>query len=102
MPPVCLRVVGRLMPRKKVAISNKLGLHARPAMTFAECAKQFESDIKVRRNDAKELVDGKSIMQLLMLAGTCGTKLEISAEGPDAKEALKELTQLVKGGFDEE
>ncbi len=90
------------MPRKTVAISNKLGLHARPAMTFAECAGKYTSDISVRRKDADEPVDGKSIMQLLMLAGTQGTVLEISAEGPDAADAVATLAELVKSGFDED
>ena len=90
------------MPTKKVSITNDLGLHARPAMTFAECAGGFSSDIKVRRADGGDLVDGKSIMQLLMLAGTKGTELEIIAEGDDAKTALTELARLVKAGFDED
>ena len=90
------------MQMKKVAISNKLGLHARPAMTFAECASRFSADIKVGREDSKELVDGKSIMQLLMLAGTRGTMLEIHADGPDAQDAITELTRLLDAGFDED
>ena len=90
------------MPTKKVSITNALGLHARPAMTFAECAGEFASQITVRRVDGGDPVDGKSIMQLLMLAGTRGTKLEISAEGDDAAKALDALARLVKAGFDED
>ena len=90
------------MPTKKVSITNTLGLHARPAMTFAERAGEFSSQITVRRVDGGDPVDGKSIMQLLMLAGTKGTKLEIAAEGDDAAKALDALSQLVKAGFDED
>ncbi|MCH2143562.1 MAG: HPr family phosphocarrier protein [Phycisphaerales bacterium] len=90
------------MKSVKVKIRNKLGLHARPAMTFAEKASQFSSTIKVRRSDSSESVDGKSIMQILMLAGTKGTELEITADGEDASTALAALKTLVKDKFEEE
>ena len=90
------------MQSVKVKILNKLGLHARPAMTFAEKASEYTSTITVRRSDSDESVDGKSIMQMLMLAGTRGTELEILADGADAKEALKALKSLVNARFDED
>lgn len=83
-----------------VTISNRLGLHARPAMCFVEVASRFNSRILVRRDDQE--VDGKSIMQMMMLAATHGTRLEILAEGDDADSAVAELVDLVKRGFDEE
>ncbi len=85
----------------KVKITNRLGLHARPAMMFVEAASQFESDISARRTDQEETVDGKSIMQLMMLAATKGTKLRITAEGDDAQAACARLKALVDSGFDE-
>jgi phosphocarrier protein len=88
--------------RCKVEILNKLGLHARPAMTFVEKATEFTSTITVRRVDADDTVDGKSIMQMLMLAGTKGTKLEIDADGDDEKEAISALKELVNARFLEE
>ncbi len=90
------------MPSRTVTISNRLGLHARPAMMLAECATSFSSNISIRRADGGDDVDAKSIMQLLMLAGTCGTKLKITAEGRDAEEALETLDSLVASGFDDE
>ena len=90
------------MERCKVEILNKLGLHARPAMTFVEKATEFTSTITVRRVDADDTVDGKSIMQMLMLAGTKGTKLEIDADGDDEKEAISALKELVNARFLEE
>lgn len=90
------------MERCTVKIMNKLGLHARPAMTFAEKANEYTATISVRRVDSEDMVDGKSIMQMLMLAGTMGTKLELTAEGDDASEALEALKTLVNGKFDEE
>ncbi len=85
-----------------VTIPNKLGLHARPATLFVERASSAQSRITVRRCDQSECVDGKSIMQMLMLAATAGTRLEIIAEGSDAEHAVKTLVRLVEGGFDEE
>ena len=90
------------MPSRTVTISNRLGLPARPAMMLAECATGFTSKITIRRVDGGDDVDGKSIMQLLMLAGTCGTKLKITAEGADASDALDTLGTLVASGFDDE
>ena len=84
----------------KVIISNKLGLHARPAMSFVEKACEFQSSVVVRRESQK--VDGKSIMQMMMLAATKGTELIIEAVGEDAKETIKALIDLVDRGFDED
>ena len=86
--------------RVKVTITNKLGLHARPAMSFADTASQFQADIHVIKAGAK--YDGKSIMNLMMLAATQGTELEIAATGPDADDALVALQKLVESNFDEE
>jgi phosphocarrier protein len=84
----------------KVTITNKLGLHARPAMAFADTAAQFQSDIHVIKSGNK--FDGKSIMNLMMLAATQGTELEIAATGPDANDALAALEKLIESNFDEE
>lgn len=86
----------------KVKIANRLGLHARPAMMFVEIAAKFESDVTVRRTDQTEIVDGKSIMQLMMLAATQGTELEITACGEDAAPAIEGLITLIKSNFSEE
>lgn len=83
-----------------VEITNKLGLHARPAMSFVETASTFQSDVWVKGNNQR--VDGKSIMQMMMLAAARGTRLEILAKGPDARDAISTLVELVKRGFDEE
>ncbi len=83
-----------------VTIVNRLGLHARPAMTFVDAASMFKSEVKVTKGDTT--VDGKSIMQMMMLAAGKGSELEIEATGPDAEAACAALKQLVDGGFDEE
>jgi phosphocarrier protein HPr len=84
----------------KVAIVNRLGLHARPAMSFVDVSTTFASEIKVIKGDTE--VDGKSIMQMMMLAAGQGSELTIIAEGDDAEKACKALKDLVDAGFDEE
>ncbi|MEM9661575.1 MAG: HPr family phosphocarrier protein [Planctomycetota bacterium] len=90
------------MPVKecRVTIVNRLGLHARPAMSFVDAASAFGASIRVRNGDTE--VDGKSIMEVMMLAATRGTELLITADGDDADAALEELRKLVASGFDEE
>ena len=86
--------------RTKATIVNKLGLHARPAMSFVECACGFKSKVTVHKAD--QAVDGKSIMQMMMLAATKGTVLEIEVEGADAEQACDKLRRLIESGFDED
>lgn len=84
----------------KVIIRNRLGLHARPAMSFVDVATQFKCQIQVAKGS--QVVDGKSIMQMMMLAATQGTELEIQASGADAPRAIDALRDLVERKFDEE
>ena len=83
-----------------VTIVNRLGLHARPAMTFVDAAQAFGCDIRVHKGDFN--VDGKSIMEMMMLAATQGTKLQIVCEGAEADACVKALAKLVAAGFDED
>ncbi|MHB1157574.1 MAG: HPr family phosphocarrier protein [Phycisphaerales bacterium] len=83
-----------------VKIVNRLGMHARPAMAFVDIANQFQSVVTVRKLD--QAVDGKSIMQMMMLAAVQGTELQIEAIGPDNEQALQNLSALVNRGFDED
>lgn len=83
----------------KVTITNRLGLHARPAMALVDAANRFSSNIMVAKG--QQSVDGKSIMQVMMLAATQGTELTITATGPDAESAVQYLRELVDREFDE-
>jgi len=78
----------------ELEITNTDGLHMRPAMKFVDIANRFESEIIVSNGETK--VDGKSIMQISMLAATCGTKLKVTAKGPDARQAINALKELVE------
>ena len=88
---------------RDIVISNKHGLHARPAMQFIDVANKFKSDVKVMSfgEDPVE-ADGKSITQMLTLAAVEGTLLRITAEGDDAESAVAELAKLVEDKFGEE
>jgi phosphocarrier protein HPr len=78
----------------EVEIKNADGLHMRPAMQFVDTASKFNASITISSGDTS--VDGKSIMQMSMLAATYGTKLKIKAEGADAAEAVEALRELVE------
>jgi len=86
--------VAKVVSEIEVQIRNPDGLHMRPAMQFVDTASQFASDISVSSNE--NVVDGKSIMQMTMLAATHGTKLKIKAQGPDADQAVVALRELVE------
>lgn len=88
------------MQERVFTVSNKLGLHARPAALLVQTAGRFKSNIKISKGDVQ--VDGKSIMGILMLAAESGCTLTISASGDDEKEALQELERLFQRKFDEE
>lgn len=80
-------------------IKNRLGLHARPAALFVQTANRFASDISVQKG--KEKVNGKSIMGIMTLAAGRGSQIKIVATGPDAKEAIRILSELIRDGFGE-
>jgi phosphocarrier protein HPr len=77
-----------------VQIKNPQGLHMRPAMQFVDLANRFSSEVLV--SNGQTTADGKSIMQMSMLAATCGTRLTIRATGADADEAIDALRDLVE------
>ena len=83
-----------------LVIQNQLGMHARPCGKFVRVSQRFQADIRVEK-DGDE-VNGKSIMGLMMLAAGQGTKLRVTAEGPDARAAITELEHLVQNRFDED
>lgn len=83
----------------QVTIENELGFHARACATFVKLAQNFQAEIWVEKNGVR--VNGKSIMDLLMLAAPQGSQIKIIARGPDAQEALEKLAALVSQKFGE-
>lgn len=88
------------MIQTKITIINKYGLHARAAAKFVSTASAFSSAINMGRDG--QLVNGKSIMSVMMLAASKGTELDIEIDGDDEKDALEAIIQLVENFFDEE
>ena len=85
---------------RTVEIANQRGLHARASAKFVKLAAAFDAEVKVSKDGAT--VDARSIMGLMMLAAGLGCCIEISAQGPQAAEAVEALSQLVAARFDEE
>jgi phosphocarrier protein len=81
-------------------VSNKLGIHARPAAMFVKTANRFSCEIFVEKDGEK--VNGKSIMGLMMLAAGPGSKLTVHAHGQDASQALADIQTLIEAKFDED
>ena len=86
--------------KKELVIINELGLHARPAAMFVKLANEFISDITVEKGS--EIVNGKSIMGIMMLAAGKGSRIKVTAEGPDAQEAVDAIDKLIQSKFGEE
>jgi phosphocarrier protein HPr len=86
--------------RRELAIRNRLGLHARAAARFVHTASRFRSRVTAGRDG--RVMDGKSILGILLLAASQGTAIEVTAEGDDEAQAMEALEALVAGGFGEE
>ena len=81
-------------------IRNRLGLHARAAALLVKTANRFTSEITLEKDGLE--VNGKSIMGILMLAASKGTKITLKAEGKDANHAMQTLGKLIEDKFGEE
>ena len=88
------------MPAVEIEIINKLGLHARASAKFVGLAGQFPCQIQAGRTP-ESMVDGKSIMAMMMLAAGKGTTIHIKTEGEKDQEALDALLALINNYFDE-
>ena len=89
-----------MIAEQEFTISNKLGLHARPAALFVKVSNGFDCEIWVEKDD--EEVNGKSIMGLMMLAAGHGSRIKVRAEGEDANAAIAGLGELIENRFSEE
>ena len=88
------------MIRRELTIRNRLGLHARAAARFVHTAGRFRS--RVTAGCSGRVMDGKSILGILLLAASQGTAIEVTAEGEDEEGAMEALAALVESGFGEE
>jgi phosphocarrier protein HPr len=88
------------MIEDKITISNKAGLHARAAARLVEVVNKFDSQFEI--GNQEKMVDGKSILSIMLLAASPGTVLDIRLDGNDEHEALSAIVELVANKFDEE
>ena len=84
---------------KPVTVINPQGFHARPAHLFVKMASSFQAQVQILKGN--EVINGKSILDLLTLGAGNGTTLTLRANGPDAQEAVEALARLIEGGFGE-
>ena len=88
------------MIEDKITINNKAGLHARAAARLVEVVNQFESQFEI--GSQEKMVDGKSILSIMLLAASPGSVLDIKLDGRDELEAFTAINALVENNFDEE
>ncbi|MBU10696.1 MAG: phosphocarrier protein HPr [Gemmatimonadetes bacterium] len=88
------------MIEKTVVVTNRLGIHARPATVFVQAAAKFQADIFLSKGDVSR-VNGKSIMGVMMLAAEQGAEVLVEAEGTDAEQAVETLAELLANDFED-
>jgi len=88
------------METQTFTIKNRLGLHARAAALLVKTANRFASEVTIEKDGLE--VNGKSIMGILMLAASKGTKITLKVEGRDSIQALQILGRLIENKFGEE
>jgi phosphotransferase system HPr (HPr) family protein len=89
------------MLETRVKIINPLGLHARAAAQLVRLAGGFKSRILLKRLDASVTADAKSILNVLTLAASRGTELDVEVEGADETAALAAIADIFEKGFGE-
>lgn len=85
---------------KEIEITNKLGMHARAAAQFVQLASSFSSSIEIEKDNQR--VNGKSIMGVMMLAASQGSKITIHVSGEDENDSIIQLEELINNRFNEE
>ena len=83
-------------------ITNPSGLHARPAATFVKTASRYDADVRlVDLDTGSEEISARSLLALMALGVRQGSRVRVSATGPEAREALDDLRALIEDGFGE-
>ena len=87
------------MYMKEAVVNNQVGLHARPATFFIQKANEFKSSIWVEKDERR--VNAKSLLGVLSLGIVKGTSINLIVDGPDEKEAVEALIELISSNFSE-
>lgn len=88
------------MIKKDIKISNRLGLHARPAAMIAQKAGEFSCEVKIAKDDVE--VNAKSIMGVMMLAAEYGSSVRLTTDGEDERQAAEAISELFNNKFNED
>ncbi len=88
------------MIKKIVTLTNKLGIHVRPASLISKTASKYRSSFIIRKDDME--INGKSVMGIMMLGAGQGTELELEFDGVDEQELMEEIIALFEDNFGEE
>lgn len=88
------------MTEREITLTNRLGLHARPAAKVVQTAGEFKSEIRLKRDDLE--VNAKSILGVMTLAAEMGSKVLIRAEGEDEVQAVQAVAKLFEDKFGED
>ncbi|MCW5889832.1 MAG: HPr family phosphocarrier protein [bacterium] len=85
--------------RAGLAIQNRLGLHARAAVLLVQTASRFDAEVTVEKDG--QVVNGRSIMGIMMLAAEQGSTIDVTTQGPEAVEAMEAIRALIEARFNE-
>jgi phosphocarrier protein len=88
------------MTEKKIIVTNRAGIHARPAALIVQTVKNYKCNVYISREN--ETIDAKSIMGVITLGASYGTELTISAEGADEVKAVQALAAVFRSNFEED
>jgi len=88
------------MTEQIIIVSNRAGIHARPAAVLVHAAKDFKSSIYFEKGNDR--INAKSIMGILTLAAAYKTELKVIAEGEDEKQAVETIVRLFESKFEED
>ena len=91
---------GEVLIEREIQVTNKLGLHARPAAMLVQTASKFKSEIWLKKEDIE--ANAKSILSVMMLAAEVGSRVIIKAEGEDEEQAIETLARIFQEKFGEE
>lgn len=84
---------------REVKVTNKAGIHTRPASSIVKRASKYKSEFTIIKNNFP--VNGKSIIGVMSLAASQGTKLVLKFDGPDEKDMADDLVALIENDFKE-
>ena len=87
------------MVERTVVIVNEAGIHANPAALLVRLAESFESEIQLEKSGV--VVDGKSILSIMLLAAAYNSEIKVIANGSDESDAVEALAKLISSGFEE-